>query len=104
MCDVSYVQPHDDADVRRADAMTVSPAAEAPHGGTIPMTRQGGSTAMAKVDYADARKPSELSGVGSHKASSGFDVVEGSDGRRAMLERIVGELAAAGLLRWGDAP
>jgi len=59
MCDVSpYVQPHDDADVRRADAMTVSPAAEAPRSGTNPMTRQGESTAMtnsATADVLDAR-------------------------------------------------
>jgi len=89
MCDVSpYVQPHDEADVRRADAMT-------------------------KVDYADARKPSELSeraGEGGKHRRDKEDAAarrsgsDGSDGRRAMLERIVGELAAAGLLRWGDAP
>ena len=70
MCDVSpYVQPHDEADVRRADAMT-------------------------KVDYADARKPSESSeraGEGGKHRRDKEDAAarrsgsDGSDGRRAKV-------------------
>ena len=92
MCDVSpYVQQHDDADVHRADAMTVSPAAEAPRSGTNPMTRRGESTAMTTLVVADARKPSELSSNASgRRMPSGRTRSEevragGSDGRRAKV-------------------
>jgi len=48
----------DEAAASRADAMTVSPAAEMPRCGADPMTRQGESTAMtnsATADVLDAR-------------------------------------------------